>query len=468
MACALRAYGLGPGGGGGGGRARGDRQAREAQAGLQSLADWYRGEDDGIESAAFTSRAVTERELLTGTSFALTGATSEGGFGALWGRGTTARFDAREGDLTLDGEVASAMVGADITRGRGTAGLVVGHSLGGGAYRSPSGDGEVESTLTGLYPWGRYEASERLSLWGVAGYGAGMLTLMPEGTAPIETDMDLVMGALGGRRVLVKPPAEGGLELSVESDALVVRTSSDEVRGRAGSLAASQADVTRLRLGLEGTWRAIETGGDGTFLPTLEIGMRHDGGDADTGFGVDIGAGLAWSDPVRGVEAQASARGLLTHAAGGFREHGLAGAGLVGPGAAGGAWVPGAVNDDDKPGRRSLEAKLGYGFALFGGRYTGVPEVGFGLTETGREMILGGRLLDARRSGLVFGLDIEGRRRESTEDDRDLVHRIGLGLGWELTGARREDLELRFETARRLPAHGDPDNRITVKLTARW
>ena len=57
-------------------------------------------------------------------------------------------------------------------------------------------------------------------MWGVAGYGAGMLTLTPEGMAPIETDMDLAMGALGGRRVLVKPPAEGGLELSVESDAL--------------------------------------------------------------------------------------------------------------------------------------------------------------------------------------------------------------------------------------------------------
>ena len=241
--------------------------------------------------------------------------------------------------------------------------------------------------------------------------------------------------------------------------------------------------MTRLRLGLEGTWRAIETGLDGTFLPTLEIGMRHDGGDADTGFGVDIGAGLAWSDPVRGVEAQANARGLLTHAAGGFREHGMAGSvswnpnpssergpsltveQTVGAEAAGGkdallrpdgAWVPGAVSDDEKPGRRSLEAKLGSGFALFGGRYTGVPGVGFGVTETGREMILGGRLLDARRSGLVFGLDVEGRRRESSVDDRDLVHRISLGFGWELTGARREDLELRFETARRLPDNGDP------------
>ena len=88
--------------------------------------------------------------------------------------------------MTLDGEVASALLGADFSLGRGSAGLMVAHSLGEGGYRSPNGGGEMESTLTGLYPWGRYAASERLSLWGVAGYGAGTLTLTPEGQAPIE------------------------------------------------------------------------------------------------------------------------------------------------------------------------------------------------------------------------------------------------------------------------------------------
>ena len=42
-------------------------------------------------------------------------------------------------------------------------------------YRSPGGDGEVQSTLAALYPWGRYEVSERLAVWGVAGYGAGIV-----------------------------------------------------------------------------------------------------------------------------------------------------------------------------------------------------------------------------------------------------------------------------------------------------
>ena len=39
------------------------------------------------------------------------------------------------------------------------------------------------------------------------------------------------------------------------------------------------------------------------FLP-----QHHDGGDAETGFGVDIGAGLAWTDPASGVQAMVAER----------------------------------------------------------------------------------------------------------------------------------------------------------------
>ena len=466
-----------------------DFEARVAEGGLDTLADWLRGADEETGTAALTSRTASGRELLSGSSFALTAGSAESGFGALWGRGALSRFDGREGDLTLDGEVASALLGADFTRGRGTAGLVVAHSLGEGGYRSPNGGGEVETTLTGLYPWGRYAASERLSLWGVAGYGAGTLTLTPEGQAPIETDMNLIMAAVGGRGVVAEAPAEGGLELSVTSDALVVRTTSEEVRGSGGSLGASEADVTRLRLGLEGTWRGL-----GTLVPTLEVGARHDGGDAETGFGADIGARLLWADPSLGMRAELAARGLLTHEDGSLSERGFAGSlawdpspdtdrgpkltlrQAVGAEATGGmdallrpdtAHTLAAANDDG-PDRRRLEARLGYGIALFGGSWTGLPEVGFGLTEASREYIHAWRLLEARDAGLVFGLDVEGVRNEKLDGDAAPEHRVGLGLGWELVGARHEDLELRLEASRLLPANDNPENRIGVRLTARW
>ena len=463
--------------------------AAQAEAGLETLTEWLRGAAGEEEASALTSRTVSGRELLSGSSFAFGAGTAESGFGALWGRGAVSRFDGREGDVTLDGEVESALLGADFTLGRGTAGLVVAHSLGEGGYRSPNGEGAVASTLTGLYPWGRYEASESLAFWGVVGYGTGSLTLTPADQAPIETDMGLTMAALGLRSVLTEAPPEGGLELSLTSDALAVRTTSDEVRGSGGNLAASEADVTRLRLGLEGTWRGL-----GTLVPTLEVGARHDGGDAETGFGADIGGRLVWDDAALGIRAELAARGLLTHQDGSLSERGFAGSlawdpspdsergpaltlrQAVGAQASGGmdallrpetARVLEAANEDG-PDRRRLEARLGYGFALFGGGWTGVPEVGFGLTETGREYIHAWRLLETRDAGLVFGLDVEGARWESAVDETEPEHRVGLGFGWELKGARREDLELRFEASRLLPANDDPESRIGVRLTARW
>ena len=468
-------------------------EKHESGAWREALTDWLRGEEEDAAEGQ-----VKDRDFLTGSSFALTRGTAEGGFGALWGRGAVSRFDGREGDLTLDGEVGSALFGADWTRDGATVGFALGHSRGEGGYRSPAGDGGVESTLTGVYPWGRYAVSERLAVWGVAGYGAGTLTLTPKDETPIETDMGLAMAAVGGRSVVVKPPAEGGLELAAKSDALVVRTASEEVRASGGrSLAASDARVTRVRLGVEGTWRGLGAGG-GEFVPSLEVGVRHDGGDAETGFGADIGAGVAWTDPSRGLEAGLAVRSLLTHEAGGFRERGFAGSlswdpapssqrgpsltlsRTVGAQASGGmdalfgvegARVPGAANDDgDELRRRTLEAKLGYGVAVFGGRYTGTPELGLGLSQARREVTLGWRLLEARSAGLVFGLDVEGARSESVHGDEEPRHRLGLGLGWRLAGAPREDLELRLETSRLDGASDDrePEYRIGFELKARW
>ena len=59
-------------------------------------------------------------------------------------------------------------------------------------------------------------------------------------------------------------------------------------------------------------------------LPSLEVGVRHDGGDAETGFGLEVGAGLSWNDPQRGITAEVKGRSLLTHVDEEFREQGLA------------------------------------------------------------------------------------------------------------------------------------------------
>ncbi len=390
--------------------------------------------------------ATSGGELLSGTSFALTDGTTEGGFGSVWGRGAVTDFNGRDGGLSVDGEVRTGLLGADWMRAGWAAGLIVGHSRGGGDYDG-QGSGTVSSSLTGFYPWGRRELGDRVTAWGVAGYGEGTLTLEPEGGARIETGMDLAMAAAGLRGVLVEAPAGGGLELAAKTDGLVVHTSSETVRGGAGGpLEAADADVTRLRLGLEGA-RAFRPEGGGTLTPSFELAARHDGGDAETGFGVDVGAGVAYADPSSGVTEDLCGRGLVAHAASGFREVGFSGSlafdptpfsgrgpslGLVrsvGASATGGAealyrrdTMAGLASGDgtvaaDSLGRRSLDVRAGYGLSAFGGRFTGTPELGFRVSESGRDYSLGWRLAPEGRNAGSFAFSLEATRSEAANGD---------------------------------------------------
>ena len=278
-------------------------ETREAEVRAKALSDWLNGETrkDGGEARRIGSRTVTGRELVLGTAFSLTGETPDGGTAGFWGRAAVSGFDGREGELILDGEVTTGLLGADYGRGRWLMGLIASHSRGEGSYRG-SGEGTVSSTLTGLHPWARYAVSERLSVWGAAGYGAVPLTLTPkteagENLTPMQADLSLAMAAAGGRGELLEPPGDaGGPALALVSDAMFVRTESERTTG----LAAAAADVTRLRLVLDGSWR-FALAGDAALTPSLEVGVRHDGGDAETGFSVDIGGGLVFADTKQGL-----------------------------------------------------------------------------------------------------------------------------------------------------------------------
>ena len=188
----------------------------------------------------------------------------------------------------------------------------------------------MEATLTGLFPWARHALSDRLEAWGVAGYGAGDLTVTPkkpgtdEDGAVIRADLDLRMAAVGLRGTLLDGGGEG-LTLTGKTDAMVVQTASGQGRGAdGGNLEAARATVTRLRLGVEASRPILFESGT-TLTPSLEVGVRHDDGDAETGFGLDLGIGLALSDPERGLQAEMRGRGLLAHESEGFRDLGFLG-----------------------------------------------------------------------------------------------------------------------------------------------
>ena len=61
-----------------------------------------------------------------------------------------------------------------------------------------------------------------------------------------------------------------------------------------------------------------------SLAPSVEVGLRHDGGDAETGAGIDVGAGVMLADMATGLAVDLRVRTLLVHQTAGSSEHGMA------------------------------------------------------------------------------------------------------------------------------------------------
>ena len=435
-------------------RAFGDRSGQSGPGGFGHDAAGFGSGFDGMQPQ---SQTMTARDALLGSSFSLTGEKDgSGGSMAFWGRAAQGGFDGREGTFSLDGTVTTGMLGADYARGKWLVGLALAQSEGEGDYRdsdvSPrpdgqscpdgvdsglcsgavrAGDGSVEASLTAAIPYAALQASERLKLWGAAGHGSGEVTLKTALGGSYKADTSWSMAAAGLRGDLLAPPAEGsGPALAVTSDALWTRSSSEKTR----DLAASESDATRLRLGLEGSYRYAMEGG-GSLVPKLEVGARHDGGDAETGFGVELGGGVAWSAPALGLSLDVSGRTLIAHGNDDLKDHGYAASLAFDPDPATGRgpslslrqefggqaqggldalFQPATLEDrsgSEATSRWAMEAA--YGLPAFGGRWTGSPHVGLGLATGARDYSLGWRLTPEGRSAANVSLGVKATRRES-------------------------------------------------------
>ena len=256
--------------------------------------------------------AGTLSSMPTGSSFFYTHGESEDASSApltAWGETASTRFKGSEGSLSLDGEVTTAMRGLDKRYGRWLVGSTLSYSEGEGGYQDSAAlGGSMESTLTSLNPYAHFELNETTSLWGVFGYGSGSLRVTPEGAeSAIETGLSNRMAAFGGRGLLsVRTGDAGRFELALRSDALVTRTDSDAVRGLTGA----QGATSRVRLMIEGSGSMpLSTGG--VLKPSLEAGLRYDGGDAETGAGIELGGGLGYA--AGNLSFEVNARALVAH-----------------------------------------------------------------------------------------------------------------------------------------------------------
>ena len=295
------------------------RLNRPPQPGLQwSLAGYQPEGGELVDSERLASwllkaDSLTADALVEGTSFALT---PRPGL-AVWGNGSIASFAGDDGPLSTEGEVVTALLAGDWGGKAWTAGAALAHSRGDGSYNSEQGDGEVSSNLSGIYPYAHYRPSPRLSLWGMAGYGAGELTVTPEGEKELETTLNLSLAAVGIHTLLVDGGGDG-FSVSSKADALLLKTTSEATEG----LSSAEATVSRLRWGLQAD-RPFSLPNDASLTVSGEMALRSDGGDADSGVGADLGAALLWTAPRQGITAELQGQALLFHGAEGFEEKGL-------------------------------------------------------------------------------------------------------------------------------------------------
>ena len=273
--------------------------------------------DDGEGEDGEGTRTLASDDVLLGTSFLMTRESGTGLSTGHWGRAARSGFSGRDGETDLDGEVTSVMLGNDWKRKGTLFGLIVSGSRGTGTYDGAS-PGAIDARLTAVVPYAGREIGDGLSAWGAAGIGQGEMTLTPDGADPVTAGIGWSMAAAGAEGDLAPGERLGGADLGWHADALWTRTASDAATG----LASSVGETVRLRLGLKAAWERTLVEGV-TLRPRLEIGLRHDGGDAETGHGIEIGGGIGIGDPASGLSMTIEGRALALHEDGAFESWGL-------------------------------------------------------------------------------------------------------------------------------------------------
>ena len=406
------------------------------------------------------ARQLTKRVFLRLSSFQLIGTNKDSRTAlASWDRVAHGRFDGEQADdrgwTSVNGEVVTGIIGVNAEFSRLLAGVAVSLSEGDGSFANSTVDrgksGHIESTFTTVSPYIRFKATERVSAWGLAGRGVGDMTFRFDDRrmAPVWTDLSMQLGAIGARSALLTQHGSSGMDIALKADVFYVQTWSE----KAANSVTTATDTSRVRLLLNGG-RAFDLG-DGTRLrSSLELGLRQDGGDAETGTGVELGSGVVFTDSSSGLSVEAKARMLATHTDSNYEEWGAIATARLDPGTRGRGlsialsstvgstlskserlWgvrdLRGLVPGGEMEASRGFAAEAGYRLAMFGDRFTGTPNIGFTTSNRRtRDWRIGWRLISTVRNDPRFEVNLDTVRREvSTTNDpasalmiRSLIH----------------------------------------------
>ena len=283
------------------------------------------------------AKPLTLAQALDGASFLVP---SENGV-TVWGCGDYRSLagGGKDQAVAWDGEVFSGQFGVEVrldTTGlagwagsrsgvslgsRGLAGLSISQSTASFDYDVGGGNsgrdgGRYELQLTGVHPYLGWSISPDVHVWATVGVAWGKLGRTDDVIGDLRKNgAKLDSGAVG---ISARLPVRGTTKLNLKGEAALARLDV----GRGGAAFGSGIDLGRLRLSLQAS-REYAFPAGGSLTPWGELGVRHDGGDGDTGAGVEVGGGLRYQNSATGWTAEGHGRWLATHAGGLEREGGF-------------------------------------------------------------------------------------------------------------------------------------------------
>ena len=403
----------------------------------QALAANQQGLNDGdlslLEALAGSSIALELDGTGTAAPSAGGQAGSSGGIG-VWASADYDRISSKADGLgDWDGSQFSLSVGVDGHVSRSTLiGVAASWSKGSAEFDSDA-TLETDTSLLGLNPYiGWHSRDGKQTAWGTVGYSSGDFEQDQQNN--LKTDLKMTVLAVGGSTRFAE---RSGFNYNIKGDLSTAELTTDAT----GSLPEVKSKAHRARVAVEAEVnKASDSGGHA--MRSVALGLRYDGGDGDTGSGLELDGELGWSG--RSLSVSGAANVLLFHT-GDLKEWGLAG--LIrytpshskgrnltfraqpsygrGESGSGQLWDQ-QVKDLDEDGGEP-EARLvmdaGWGLAALSGRGLVTPYSGIELSESGSRVYrLGSRVaIDS-----VFNIDLAANR---TEDGDSPEHGIGLQLG---------------------------------------
>ena len=274
-------------------------------------------------------------QALADSSFLMPSTTEQGGAGryTAWGCADYRHLGGSgNGALSWNGAAFSGQVGADVELGSNMlAGVSLSRSrssfgFGGSEHADRRGGNEL--SLTGVNPYVAWLATPDLDVWGTVGHAWGDYQVddhLGAGTLSSAATLSSATVGINGRLL-----ARGGAMLRLRGEGGLAHLG---VAGDGDTLVAMGLDMRRVRLSTEASYEHLFSFG-ATLTPWGELGLRHDGGDGETGAGLEVRAGLRYRDLQPGLTIEGYGRRLVAHE-GALRESGLGVVLRVDPGESG-------------------------------------------------------------------------------------------------------------------------------------